>query len=254
MVIYKNKEKYLAFTLAEVLITLLVIGGVAAITITILVNSYQKTQYATSLRKIYSQFNHVLSQFASDNGCPGDLKCTGFFDSGSNALTIGGALVKYFKVAKDCGVNQNLGCMPSTVNNNFDGSGTTTNMDSGAWGTGPHYRFITLDGVGVDIVFDGSCLSCSQDKSANYTGNLKQTCTWVKFDINGPAKGPNYSGRDIFIFWISNGKGPLLYPQGGQDDANSGWWKDGSGGCGNMNNGGYKCAARIMEEGWQMNY
>ncbi|MCK7521137.1 MAG: hypothetical protein MZV64_27335 [Ignavibacteriales bacterium] len=41
-------------------------------------------------------------------------------------------------------------------------------------------------------------------------------------DINGPKKGPNYFGRDMFRFYITNGKGALLYPYGGSDANNTG--------------------------------
>lgn len=246
------KKKFLGFTLAEILIVVGIIGIIAELTIPVIVNNIQKQTYIAQLQKTYTTFNQALVQIAADAGCTGDLACTGIFDSGATAATVGSAIVKYFKVSKDCGLTQNLGCMSDNVNANFDGTGAFSSRDSGTW---PYYRFITNDGTSIDIVFDGSCLSCSQNKSSGVTGNLTQTCTWVYFDINGPTKGPNYMGRDIFEFWISNGKGPLLYPQGGKDDANSGWWKSGGGGCGgNGNKAGFMCAARIIEEGWQMNY
>ena len=60
-----------AFTLAEVLITLGIIGVVAAITIPTLMANYQKAQYVTALKKAYSQINQVLVKIADDRGCPG---------------------------------------------------------------------------------------------------------------------------------------------------------------------------------------
>lgn len=248
-------RKYIGFTLAELLIVIGVVGIVAEMTIPVILNNVQKQVYVTTLKKTYLNFNQVLTQLVADYGCYGDLKCTGLFKSTSTASAIGSEIIKYYKVIKNCDTAANQGCMSSAVNANFDGSGSTTNYDSGSWGAnGPYYRFITIDGVSVDIVFDNSVDNCGQNKSSGSTGNLEETCTWVRFDVNGPTTGPNYYGRDVYIFWISNGNGPLLYPQGGRDDANVGWWKSGAGGCGNNNNGGYKCAARIMEEGWQMNY
>jgi len=49
-----------AFTLAEVLITLAIIGVVAAITIPILNNSAQDTQYKTAYRKAYSDMSNAM--------------------------------------------------------------------------------------------------------------------------------------------------------------------------------------------------
>lgn len=76
-------------------------------------------------------------------------------------------------------------------------------------------------------------------------------------DVNG-AKPPNMYGRDTFLFEITNGKGPLLYPFGGSDydtAINGGHWDAESGGCGvNGSTAGFYCAGRILEEGWEMNY
>lgn len=61
------KEKF-AFTLAEVLITLGVIGVVAAITIPGLITSYNKKITETRLAKFYSVFNQAIRLSAAENG------------------------------------------------------------------------------------------------------------------------------------------------------------------------------------------
>ena len=58
------------FTLAEVLITLGVIGIVAAMTIPNLVQSYKKREYSTRLKKFYSTMQNVIQLSAVDNGSP----------------------------------------------------------------------------------------------------------------------------------------------------------------------------------------
>ena len=88
------------FTLAEVLITLGIIGVVAALTIPTLINNYQKQEYVVGLKKAYAEFNQALAQFANDNGCPGDLKCTGFFETTSSSDDFANEIGKYFKGAK----------------------------------------------------------------------------------------------------------------------------------------------------------
>jgi prepilin-type N-terminal cleavage/methylation domain-containing protein len=72
----QNAKYRLAFTLAEVLITLAIIGIVAALTIPTLVNNYQKTQYVTQLKKAYTSVNQALMKLTSDYDCPGDLECS----------------------------------------------------------------------------------------------------------------------------------------------------------------------------------
>lgn len=52
----------IAFTLAEVLITLGIIGIVAAMTLPALINKYQQKQTITQLQKVYSVLNQALRQ------------------------------------------------------------------------------------------------------------------------------------------------------------------------------------------------
>lgn len=70
---YRNEDKMeikekLAFTLAEVLITLGVIGVVAAITIPRLITSYNKKITETRLAKFYSVFNQAIRLSVAENG------------------------------------------------------------------------------------------------------------------------------------------------------------------------------------------
>ena len=57
-----------AFTLAEVLITLAIIGVVAAMTIPTLVSSYKKKIVETRLVKVYSTFNQAIKMSETENG------------------------------------------------------------------------------------------------------------------------------------------------------------------------------------------
>ena len=53
---YKNKFR--SFTLAEVLITLVIIGVIAAITVPTLMAQYRKKEYVTQLKKAYSTLSN----------------------------------------------------------------------------------------------------------------------------------------------------------------------------------------------------
>ena len=57
-----------AFTLAELLITLVVIGVVAVITIPGLVQNYKKTEYSARLKKFYSTMQQAIQMSEIDNG------------------------------------------------------------------------------------------------------------------------------------------------------------------------------------------
>jgi len=234
------------FTLAEVLLTLGIIGVVAGMTIPTLIENNQKTQYVTALKKVYSNFNQVLVQYSADKGCVGDLKCTGLFDGNFDTLQAG--LVPYFRIAKQCGAGVS-GCFPNKVSDHFDGSSERTNSLNFIGNT-----FIIADGMAFSI--SASVPNCSASLSTGATGDLTQLCGMIAVDVNG-NKGPNNGGRDIFYFYIRNGRGPKLYPTGGQDDgAFVGRWNANPANlqCNGLNVDGLYCTGRVMYEGWEMNY
>lgn len=254
MQMYIRREKYLkkiiGFTLAEVIIVMGVIGVVAAITIPNLVAEYQKTQYVSALKKAYAEINLVLKQMATDAGCPSDLTCTGFFSTLSNAnvtiatAKLGKSMVTYMKVINDCGASLpatwTYGCFSTSINHNIDGSSSdnsTTDINS-------NYNFITTDGMTFSVY---NFLNDCEDFV------ISQACGMLYVDING-FKPPNYMGRDVFKFFITNENGPHLYPYGGQKEASNGdWWKP-SNYCSKNRPDGALCAGRIIENGWVMDY
>lgn len=63
----KNKLSNMGFTLAEVLITLGIIGIVAALTIPELINNYKAERYRTKFLKTYSTLQQVFKQMQSDD-------------------------------------------------------------------------------------------------------------------------------------------------------------------------------------------
>lgn len=67
MKIIRN-QKSNAFTLAEILITLAIIGVVAALTIPALVQSYKKAVVGAKLAKFYSTINEAIARSEIDNG------------------------------------------------------------------------------------------------------------------------------------------------------------------------------------------
>lgn len=239
-------KKILAFTLAEVLITLSVIGVVAAMTIPTLVKEYQKTEYTVSIKKSYNEFNQMLQKISIDKECTNDLKCTALFETGTTNKTLGDEIIKYYKIFKNCDVNSGKECFSSKTSDNIDGStGATEQFD-----TGDAYKFTTIDGKSFSIT--NYSLNCGTDKSKNKSFNMTQVCGEVVIDING-TKAPNFLGKDTYKFYITNGRGALLYPYGGEDDDINGWWYNGDH-CSKNDKNGLLCPGRIVENGWDMDY
>lgn len=63
-----TKTRKAAFTLAEVLITLGIIGIVAALTMPVLITKYQKKVAATRVKKVYSELSQAVKLSEVDNG------------------------------------------------------------------------------------------------------------------------------------------------------------------------------------------
>lgn len=237
-----------AFTLSEVLITLGIIGIVAAIGIPQLVNNYQKREYVSRFKKAYTEISQLLVELANDSGCIGDLACTGLMHHGQDYL--GDAFAERFKIYKKCGPAKQKGCWSNSVNSKYDGSGTNADFDSYA-----EYKFVTTDGLSIMINVYGD--DCKQKWWTNSrTRHMQKYCGYVLIDVNG-LKKPNYLGRDIFRVAITNNPTAGLYPSGGLDDRTDGvdrWWNGVNKSCYEGNKVGTYCAGRIIEEGWQMNY
>jgi prepilin-type N-terminal cleavage/methylation domain-containing protein len=252
------------FTLAEILVTLLIIGIIAVLVLPPLIVNAQNAEYTSALKKAYNMTNQALYNLTLDNGLAGDLASTGLFAStysGNEHTLLGEAITKYIKTSKNCKTTTNQGCFASETNQYYDGSYTGTNQTYDAWGA---YKFIISDGMSFLIYnYKNDCNTPTY--STGRTGNMAQTCGYIVIDVNGP-KSPNSLGRDTFIFFITNRKGAILYPQGGADLAGAPgwpigdyWWRNPADGktprlCTKTSKDGGYCTGRIMEEGWQMNY
>ena len=93
------------FTLAEVLITLGVIGIVAAMTMPTLIANHQKEVVATSLRKAYAELNLALQMAISDYG---DVSTWDYSTASEIAMWAEKYIQPYFKVlrAQNCSNNR----------------------------------------------------------------------------------------------------------------------------------------------------
>ena len=166
-----------AFTLAEVLITLGIIGVVAAMTMPSLIQNYQEKATVTKLKKCYSLVSQAYVSILNDEG-------------GSDTLQAGDDLEmmekfgKYLKYQKTCG--RNKGCFPNVTYKSVTGNGYSKWEDD----TTDRSRAILTDGT--LIMFNKSVI----------TENENYIYAQIYVDING-FKGPNQLGKDFFYFYIS---------------------------------------------------
>ena len=104
-----------AFTLAEVLITLGIIGIVAALTLPVIISDVKNSQLEAGLKKAYSVLGQALNMYQAENGeriIAGDA---------TNSRMIKSYLMQYIKSAK--GINDNY--CSNTSTHNMNGAGCT---------------------------------------------------------------------------------------------------------------------------------
>ena len=222
-------KKKLAFTLSEVLITLGIIGVVAAMTIPNLITHYQKKQTVTKLQKAISVLNQAYKLSYDENG---DLS-----PEEQTALGASEYFKKYWepyiKVNQFCTTAQDCGYSSNPPMYMINGQLTDWGWGSSSTRT----LFSTMDGFVYFIIL-----------SYWKTLDQVQVSNPVVFvDINGGEK-PNRLGRDIFeLILVSDGKGVLPYGTNlSNDDVN----KYCSYEVGIYDSDTVTCAEKIKRAGW----
>lgn len=172
-----------AFTLAEVLITLTIIGVVAALTVPSLVKNFQETQFKNSFKKIYSDFSQASKLMVVENG--GDL-VNYFAGLGNSPPERYCSYLKCVKICKQGTLNPKGNCWH--VDNSFYklvGTGDSMSMNSG----------VILNN-GALVGFYNDDVTCAKPE------NGINICNSIFVDVNG-WKGPNTWGKDIFAFYTT---------------------------------------------------
>ncbi len=164
------------FTLAEVLITLGIIGVVAAMTVPTLVAKYQEKVTVNKLKKMYSVLTQAYNMYKIDNE-PEALPFTP--EGGHKAFNI---FKPYLKIAKDCGTSIS-GCFYMGMYKQLNG------IDHRKYSESQNYYKVLLND-GSAIIFRGG------------NGNLDLE---VFYDVNGETP-PNAWGKDLFEFDVKNKK------------------------------------------------
>lgn len=135
-----KKNKY-GFTLAEVLITLVIIGVISAMTIPTIIQNTQKQEYYARLKKNYSVIINALKLGQVQEGMIGDNKAV-FVTTESATASYETAVrfAKYLNTVKVCKNRSETGC--SDVFYNI----TYATEKEGTWG-GNYPTIILSDGT-----------------------------------------------------------------------------------------------------------
>ena len=196
------KERRNAFTLAEVLITLVIIGVIGALTVPALIQNAQKQEYVSALKKAYSTLSQVTQQIISEEGSP---KC----DGGGWGCTFDDFVETYKKhlnILKDCGTGSDTGCAPQLIK--WKNGANWVSFDNPSYSTGAAmYKLVLADGMQIFFDRNQFAPNCDYD-SLNGDGASSICGARIYVDTNG-TKSPNRAGYDHFRFVLKeNGLQP----------------------------------------------
>ena len=107
---YNSLKKKTAFTLAEVLITLGIIGVVAAMTLPTLINNYQKKETISKLKKVYAILGNTTSMAMAEYGDTVTWELPNNLSWASSKAFAEKYMIPYLKVARTCENNNEAGC------------------------------------------------------------------------------------------------------------------------------------------------
>ena len=228
-------RKRCAFTLAEVLITLGIIGVVAAMTMPSLIANYQKKQTVTQLKKAYSTLSQALVAAQQEYGDMSGWEYSGMnLEAGDTNDALNNFVQKYLKpyikIVQDCPVTDKNKCAYSFYS--LGGVARSNGLASSN-----NYRFIINNGMVVNMAYDNN--------GVKFLDNIIFTV-----DLNG-KKRPNMYGKDIFVLVFQPSYSKIKMYGEGQTlqtllNANKGCNKN------NSVFAGEYCGALIQYDGWEI--
>ena len=191
------------FTLAEVLITLGVIGVVAAVTMPTLVTNIQERVRKEQVRTVKYKFTKATEKMNS-------LGKIGHYDSTMDFVN---ELKKHLTIAKICDSNHLRECWGGASFTNANGSKTYTVADLKTGKSLEALQFnsgntdtvgiVTGDGTPIILTYGKECQALDETKQYTWSTvdgkpetNATAGCVSMVFDING-KKGPNKIGTDV---------------------------------------------------------
>ena len=189
----KNIRKIVAFTLAETLIVMGIIGVVAALTIPNLNSSTADKEKVAKVKKVYSNLSDAMGRAEAVYG-PVDEWIKDDANATAQATRIGERLTEFMKTTKNCGVSTSgatNSCWSNGYSYSLNGRKTSTWVDSNA----NYYKVTLADGTGLTIT----------PAINNTTGRV----FWAYINIDGVNKRATL-GKSVFRFggFAQNGVQP----------------------------------------------
>jgi len=227
-----NCDKRIAFTLAEILVTLGVIGVIAAMTIPALITKYQQMYTVNHLKKAFADFSNAMRLSEAENG-----EWINWVDLTNQADVFDKYFFPYLKGSKKTATTNKLVY--------YTPGGR---RETGLWVLRSTCNVYTL-------------LNGTQMIIAKRSAYSNESVIGFLIDINGYESKPNKFGRDAFYFLLAKKGGVLIFStDDGEDHStvtrNRTQLKNGPSRfqyqC-NKQSRGMWCGALIRADGWKIN-
>lgn len=239
-----------AFTLAEILITLAIIGVVAAMVIPAITTAADKQATISGYKEAYATLTTAIKMSEATNGTIDTWDFPSAYYNTTQGVSFAQTyLIPYLKISKKCEATTGYFITPKTpIGNN---SGYTAPV-----------QYILSNGMSI-------CLRTMGVSGRNLAyANTGEKSINILVDING-NKNPNTLGKDVFSFILAD-KAAAIHNGGNGDLARSikigGIYPDGFGtnitgahytfrGCGKeltYNLAGLYCGMKIIQDGYEI--
>ena len=206
----------LAFTLAEVLITLSVIGVVAAMTLPTVIQNYQKQVVVNKLKKSYSNLQNALQKSMSENG---DMSTWDFPDDRVEFFSK--YIVPYYK-----------------------------NLENGK----AYYADIkNIDGRAAN---GSRCITLPDGTSVSIGDKINNSYYWMFIDVNAKKGPNRLGKDIFMLELFPGSNQLIFHSQGQTNEQLKSDYQGGGYQCKKGTDGRYaggKCGAKIMQDGWKIN-
>ena len=209
-----------AFTMAEILLSLTIIGVVAAITLPSLTGNINERTWNTQRKALYARFSQAIALMPALNGygtlTEGDSSTSAVDTAAETFVTAG--LSKVLKInnicdhehLEDCGIPSKIinltGSALSSIPTNlydFNDKFNTANVPPTQTGitlskiiNTNAAAFETANGESILVYYNPSCRYSMDYENEDYHHMQLDMCANFVYDLNG-TKGPNTVGKDI---------------------------------------------------------
>ncbi len=250
------KNKSLAFTMAEILLSLTIIGVVAAITLPSLMANINERTWNTQRKALYARMSQAIAMMPQVGGygtLTEDENGSVTEDTAAEAFLTEG-LSKVLKINNICDSEHLADCGVVSTYTNMSGtqkSMATTLYELTSWYKSAYCysgkdakaaAFETQNGESLVVYYKRDCVSDINNPNLG-TGSVSgyrlvaaahNVCANFIYDLNG-NKGPNTVGKDVGFITVFNSVDPLVVapmPLSSNANNNTGaYWPDAIAAC-----------------------